>query len=320
MRRKRTLVIGQFPDPHIDAVCDQLNRLGSDTLVFDPFKRGHEIELSIGNDGPGGSIRGNGTSWPLESVAAVWWRWKPFSAAEWSGAFAKVAEEFASREWRAVLRSIPAFMPNARCVNPIAAHVQVAQKPWQMALASQLGFRLPGTQFTNRPQAVLKQFSSYGRVVYKTISSFLVPPNDFIFTNEIAERDVRGSFSSIRRAPGTFQQLVEKDHELRVTVVGNHVFPVRIDSQASAETSLDWRRDQFRGMYESVRLDRILEQKLLDFQSRAGLLFGAYDLIVPKDGEPFFLECNPGGQWLWLELELGIPISAAIAQLLAGDQ
>ncbi|MGH3845933.1 MAG: hypothetical protein ACRDS0_31615, partial [Pseudonocardiaceae bacterium] len=29
------------------------------------------------------------------------------------------------------------------------------------------------------------------------------------------------------------------------------------------------------------------------------------------------LECNPNGQWLWLEHEVGLPIAAALADLLS---
>ena len=37
----------------------------------------------------------------------------------------------------------------------------------------------------------------------------------------------------------------------------------------------------------------------------------------PPSGEYFFLECNPNGQWLWVELETDLPISRAIAEFLS---
>ncbi|MNJ78669.1 hypothetical protein D3C77_764810 [compost metagenome] len=43
--------------------------------------------------------------------------------------------------------------------------------------------------------------------------------------------------------------------------------------------------------------------------------FGAFDFI--KSGDDFyFLEVNPNGQWLWLEVNLGISNSSSIIQLL----
>ncbi len=45
--------------------------------------------------------------------------------------------------------------------------------------------------------------------------------------------------------------------------------------------------------------------------------FGAFDFVVQPDGTWRVLECNPAGQWLWLEYQAGLPIAAALADLLA---
>ncbi|GAA5764612.1 hypothetical protein [Streptosporangium roseum] len=52
---------------------------------------------------------------------------------------------------------------------------------------------------------------------------------------------------------------------------------------------------------------------------RGGLSFGAFDFGLTGDGIPVFLECNPNGQWGWLEDATGLPIAAAIAALLLED-
>lgn len=36
----------------------------------------------------------------------------------------------------------------------------------------------------------------------------------------------------------------------------------------------------------------------------------------PSDGSWWFLECNPNGQWAWLESEADLRITCAIADLL----
>lgn len=53
-----------------------------------------------------------------------------------------------------------------------------------------------------------------------------------------------------------------------------------------------------------------------NFFERMHLNFGCFDLIVTPDGEYVFLECNPNGQWLWVELATGLPIAEAIADFL----
>ena len=54
----------------------------------------------------------------------------------------------------------------------------------------------------------------------------------------------------------------------------------------------------------------------LRYLKRMHLNFGCFDFIVTPDGEYVFLECNPNGQWLWIEEEPGMKISEAIAEAL----
>ena len=50
-----------------------------------------------------------------------------------------------------------------------------------------------------------------------------------------------------------------------------------------------------------------------------GLVFGTIDLKVADNGELFFLEINPQGQFLYIEIRTGLPISKALADFLAYD-
>ena len=47
------------------------------------------------------------------------------------------------------------------------------------------------------------------------------------------------------------------------------------------------------------------------------LTFGALDFILTPDDKYVFLEVNINGQWAYIESMLGLPISDAIAELLA---
>lgn len=44
---------------------------------------------------------------------------------------------------------------------------------------------------------------------------------------------------------------------------------------------------------------------------------GAFDFVVPPDQEWIMLECNPAGAYGWLEQALDLPITSALADLLA---
>jgi len=53
---------------------------------------------------------------------------------------------------------------------------------------------------------------------------------------------------------------------------------------------------------------------------RLGLCYGAIDMILTPDGRYVFLEINPSGQYAWIEMQTGLPISAAICDLLLDEQ
>jgi len=49
------------------------------------------------------------------------------------------------------------------------------------------------------------------------------------------------------------------------------------------------------------------------------LRFSAIDLVEATDGDFWFLEANPNGQWAWIEQRTGAPVSAAIATALCSS-
>jgi glutathione synthase/RimK-type ligase-like ATP-grasp enzyme len=46
------------------------------------------------------------------------------------------------------------------------------------------------------------------------------------------------------------------------------------------------------------------------------LNYGGFDFVITPDEEWIMLECNPSAQWLWLHHTAGLPIPAALADLL----
>ena len=50
-----------------------------------------------------------------------------------------------------------------------------------------------------------------------------------------------------------------------------------------------------------------------------GLLFGTIDMKLTEGGEHVFLEVNPQGQFLYIEILTGLPIANAVADFLARD-
>lgn len=112
--------------------------------------------------------------------------------------------------------------------------------------------------------------------------------------------------------PVYLQDYEEKQYEVRLTIVGDSVFPVRID----CDNKLDWRRDYASHRYEMIDLPQKIKSACMHLLQRYHLSFGAFDFIVSPSNDWLFLEVNPNGQWLWLERALGLGISNAILRLL----
>ena len=66
-----------------------------------------------------------------------------------------------------------------------------------------------------------------------------------------------------------------------------------------------------------MELPENIRQFCLAFLQRMKLNFGCFDFIVTPEVEYVFLECNPNGQWLWIEMETGYDISKIMANNLA---
>ena len=57
---------------------------------------------------------------------------------------------------------------------------------------------------------------------------------------------------------------------------------------------------------------------LLKYLSVMNLDFGVFDLIKSVDGYWYFLECNPDGQWLFLDASTAVSTTRAMQEHLSG--
>ena len=86
----------------------------------------------------------------------------------------------------------------------------------------------------------------------------------------------------------------------------------------SPRARLDWRADYDSLRYLPVEVPTDVEAGMLDYLRAFRLHYGAFDFVITPDDEWIMLECNPSGQWLWLHHLAGLPIPAALADLLTG--
>ncbi|HEV8695879.1 MAG TPA: hypothetical protein VGQ93_17085, partial [Lysobacter sp.] len=191
-------------------------------------------------------------------------------------------------------------------INPIAAKSRADRKPVQLLVAREVGLNTPDTLFSNDPEQIRRFFHEHdGRVIYKPLTSAAWLDGDrsyATFTSALSEELLQNP-ASLSNSPGIFQPLLEKDYELRVTVIGRNVFAARIDSQREGNYLTDWRANQLdhRMRCEVYKLPLEIEDRCRALLDRLGLVFGAIDFVVTPKGDYVFLEINEMGQFLWLE-------------------
>lgn len=259
-----------------------------------------------------------------QAVTAIWCRrpGKPFDFVSKEQRPSDAIQKFASDQWHACLEALE-LLKDVRWVNPPAASDRMESKLRQLQFASELGFNIPRTLVSNRGDEI-RAFceSEGGRIVAKALYAPLIeePEQDFfVFSNVVALADLQDN-DALSIAPSIFQQVLSPKIDYRVTVIGDKVISVRIahtDDQCG-EVALDWRTREASVKFEACDLPESIEQLCRDFVDRAGLTFGAIDL-VEHAGIFFFLEINPNGEWGWLEKMLGVAISSALCDVLIGE-
>jgi hypothetical protein len=294
-------------------MCEAIERKEAECRVFYtpdfPQRAGLTIVPSI----PGGLALHESLGVDLSDCGAVWVRrtFYPKAPAEFDETDCVTIE----RECREMRQSFFDLLGQRACwVNPLRAHE--TPKPSQLVAALRCGFRIPPTIVSNDPAEILCFIrAAPGQVVFKTFSGQV--PTTVLGPELVAEPEL------LRWTPGIYQHYIEKEFELRVTVVGRRLFTVRINSQESMRGRIDWREAQRRPrghaadlVFMSAALPPLIEARCLQLMESLGLVFGAIDLIVTPQKEIVFLEVNAAGQFLWIESEMGLPLLDVTSELL----
>ena len=311
------LICAQQDDVHAEAVAEKINTIGHQAVLLKRYELENYITYNFKPGVSDALIKINNKKYSIcDDIRAMYWRVKPTLLSEIPGEASCMEDKLRAQEWKEAIAAIEMFMDKSKpIVNPLSTRTHWNRKVAQLKLANDCGLQIPLTTISNDYKEILNNIGSED-LIYKTLSFFLSVEGT-IYTNKIDRQQVSQSRDSIFLTPGIFQQLIPKAFELRVTVVGDKVFPIKVDSQKDSRTTLDWRHVQEEHFFSQGMLMADTTRKLLDFHQKSGLVYGAYDFIVTTEGQEIFLECNPGGQWLFTGNELGESITTAIAEYLA---
>jgi glutathione synthase/RimK-type ligase-like ATP-grasp enzyme len=317
------LMLTSPEDATAKAVHQELERRGRPAVLFDPASFPLAARLAARSERGRWHVQFSGPDAEVsfDQVAAVWLR-RP-GLFRFHPDISTAERSFALKEAQMAVGGLFRTL-NCLWVNHPERVITADYKPVQLEYASEIGFKVPRSLISNDPDSVMRFFEACGeQIIYKPLSGGSLPTADEadapmrLYTS-VVEREHLQQAGAIEATACLFQELVPKKTELRVTIIGNEVFPVQIDSQHAVESSIDWRRGYDHLRYRIYQLPREIRDGCLKLVRQFDLKFAAIDFVITPAGEYVFLEINPNGEWGWLEAETGLPMVEAMADLLSG--
>ena len=327
---KSVLVISYPSDVHATHVLKALTEEGAKARLVNLGEYPNDLQLNLTFDSSRSTsitFETNEDKFNGDEIKSVWWR-RPL------GAFREEPDDMALRyvssEAESLTRSLSDLLPGIQWISHPEATRTAGKKAKQLSLAARLGFKIPKTVMGNSVKAVasfLDEMGSKPIIIKAANSAFIrlnpksVDPervNRVIYTKVIDPAFLQRNLQNVTQCPFILQEAVQKDLDIRVTVVGDLVFAmgIRAHMNPGDEHIVDWRKLDANRDYLKHSLPDEIEQLCRDVTKGLGLAFGCIDLAYSeRDGYTFF-EINPQGQWLISETVLGYQITQALTKLL----
>lgn len=326
MDDSKVLIVTSKDDVHADNLIMQALQLGLDQRTVRINTEDFGTNSAVSFDGTNFliSLADSGRSLSSDQLVSVWFR-RPKDIAV-SEELELPAAAFARKQWTAFLRGLYfSTHGTAKWYNPLPAIHAARIKLPQLVLAAEVGMRVPKVCVTNSSDEAATFFGGHERVCTKSLDEPSVEADGHLFpmyTRIIESVDEFDDENSIAVAPILLQEFIEKTHDVRVVVVDDKIFAVRIDSQTRSDTSVDFRTVSPHLLgHEAISLPLVLEDQIKNFVGRQGLRFSSMDFCIDREtGDFVFLENNCNGQWLWLERQCGVKITDAMISALYGAE
>jgi len=303
------LIISHPGDVHAAAVRAALSHCGAEVVFLDTAEFPRNVALTMGYPGSMRARIGDSVV-DLGEAKAIWWRRpQPLVLHD------EIADRaFAFGECHAALSGLWSCLDAEWVNNPDRDQI-AARKPYQLKVATAVGFSVPRTCITSDPAVATEFAATQGDqgTIYK---AFAATEQSWRETRLLGAAEC-SLLDSVRFAPVIFQQHIKAVADLRITVVGDDIFAASIVA-AESDYQYDFRVAMNSATVTPHQLPDEVTRQIRELMSSLGLVYGTIDMRLTPDGEYVFLEINPAGQWLFVEERTGQPIAQALAEYLAG--
>jgi ATP-grasp ribosomal peptide maturase len=302
------LILTSEEDVTADMVVAKLHETGTPAMRLDPADLPGKAVLSAdyAHGDFDGHLSVNGHVLSMRGLRSVWVR-RPGEPA----AHAAHPSPWLTAETRQALFGM-LHSASTRWMNHPRNADQARLKPWQLRVAHLSGFAVPPTVFTTSPRLAQQFAEEHRDVVVKSASG--PPPGDPGLALPTTLIGPDADFSAVAAGPALLQRYIPKRADVRLTCVGTRLFAARKTAEPG---QVDGRYGDTEHAWEAVPVPERIGKPVLDYVALAGLAYAAFDFAEDEDGIWWFLECNQGGQFGFVELETGQPISEAVARWLS---
>lgn len=217
------------------------------------------------------------------------------------------------KEYLSLRYNLFTILQDVPWINPLENENKIdGNKMFQLKTAQKNNLTIPKTIFSNDAQKITAFFheNCNGKMIAKlhgAISKSMGGEN-MLSTNSIDENSLE-DISDIEYCPMIFQPYIDKEYELRIVYLDGDFFTGKINNSEN----VDWRVAQGDYFWSEYHLPENIKANLSSMMKEMGLYIGAIDMIKGEDGNYYFLEVNPQGEWGMLQKELNFPIAERIA-------
>lgn len=295
------LILGRGDDPPVSLLLEALQQRKHPYCLLDPRALDRDgLQLQ---GGAAGRLCVAGQKLPLAQVRSVFAR-PLWPSGHWRDAAAtqRASQAFQTlMEWLDVAPALVVNRPRSMQSNH--------SKPMQAQWIAQSGFAVPQTLITSSPDAARAFWQTHGRVIFKSISGV---------RSIVRELDASSAarLDLLRWLPVQFQAWVP-GVDLRVHVVGERCFAAEVRSDA-----IDYRyaRGAEQTRLQKYALPSEVAARCVRLARALGLPLAGIDLRRRPGGDYVCFEVNPMPAYSYYESHTGLPISTALAGLLAGAE
>lgn len=203
--------------------------------------------------------------------------------------------EYLKLEYTATLDLFFDFLKDKKWLNNYIS-VKKLNKISMLIASQKIGLSIPKTNITNHTDS-LNQDESYITKSIKDGTVIDVGEKTFFFLTKEVNPKTMARYDHF--FPSLFQEKINKEYELRIFHLNGKNYPMAIFSQRDRQTGVDYRHYNYSKPNRMIpyALPKDIDEKICRLMKDLGLDTGSLDIIKGTDGEYYFLEVNPSGQF-----------------------